>query len=131
MAVEERHDPQDDCRCSPRTIVVGTVYVGTDSQSRDARSRQVSTNDLQRDMCRALWLSRTRIPALCLGRLCQTLRPFEPRQYWPLLAFGVRHARVSHCMWRRTLHCSGCGLPSRTPARNLLQEFLDASCAPL
>src|SRR5215813_11242427 len=73
MAVEERHDPQDDCRCSPRTIVVGTVYVGTDSQSRDARSRQVSTNDLQRDMCRALWLSRTRIPALGLARLWQTL----------------------------------------------------------
>ena len=31
----------------PPTIVVGTVYLGTVSQSRDARGRQVSANDLE------------------------------------------------------------------------------------
>src|SRR5215472_5656497 len=43
-------------------------------------------------MCRALWLSRTRILALCLATLWQTLRPFEPRPYWPCwpLVFGMR-----------------------------------------
>ena len=97
MAVEECHDPQDDCRFSPRTIVLGTVHIGTLSQSRAAGSRQISTNDLQRDMCRALWLSRTRIPALCLARLWQTLRPSEPEvilvlaglQVWDMRAFLI------------------------------------------
>ena len=55
MAVEECHDPQDDFCFSPRTIVLGTVPVGTFSQSRVARSCQISANDLRRDMCRALW----------------------------------------------------------------------------
>jgi len=39
MAAEESHDSQDDCRFGPHTIVVGTVYVRTFSQSRIARSR--------------------------------------------------------------------------------------------
>ena len=128
MAVEECHDPQDDCRCIPRTIVVGTVYVGTDSQSRDARSRQVSTNDLQRDMCRALWLSRTRIPALCLARLWQTLRPSEPRPYWSLLAFrfgtcahfSLHVLPHSSLQWLRPTFSNACKKPPPRVSRRQL-----------
>src|SRR5262245_18044528 len=70
---EDHYDGKDHPHFSVRTSVVGSTLVGTFGQS-GAGSRQISTNDLWRDMCAALCLSRRPVPTLRMANLSRALK---------------------------------------------------------
>ena|SRR5215471_20336627 len=70
---EDHYDGKDHPHVSVRTSVVGSTLVGTFGQS-SAGSRQISTNDLWRDMWGAHCLSGSPVPTLCMTNLSRALK---------------------------------------------------------